>query len=168
MSSKDASHAVFTALQRRAEAGGVRVRSPQSKRAPQEHPAEFSTHHNGKKRTRLDIVLRFDEGADGHEITDHDAVILAHEMGHWRRWLAGMHPSYRSEILETAGASALLYSDPLSLSPDLLAVIYDEERAAWDLGRAELAAVGFENWALFESLQLARLNEYRAALRLLP
>ncbi|HEY4014456.1 MAG TPA: hypothetical protein VGM06_14040 [Polyangiaceae bacterium] len=56
----------------------------------------------------------------------------------------------------------------MSFAADLRRIVYDEERAAWDLGREELEAVGFEDWALFESLKTKRLGEYLQALCVSP
>lgn len=76
-----------------------------------------------------------------------DACVLAHELGHFR--------SDRDGSRTQATYDAQRANQALTRGEKTL--ILEEERAAWRLGREELAALGCTEWAVFDATMIARL-----------
>ncbi len=148
---------IFDALLAKAQARGAHV-LVQTKMGPAEQTGYFNpiTHRSGKVEAVICVRV---VSRDVRIISDvEDAICLAHEMGHHRRWLEKLEPEgYRAVV--DMGQSTWL-TQPLASRQLIVA----EERAAWDLARSELESVGFGDWTAFDADRAALLATYERLL----
>ena len=89
-----------------------------------------------------------------------DACVLAHEFGHFRSLQAGQQSARYHEIIDRPDPGREDGEMGAELSEEDKALVIAEEERAWDYGREELAALGFDHWEVFEQERRRGLEEY--------
>jgi len=91
-----------------------------------------------------------------------ELVILAHEAGHFDSYRAAHHTDDYARAVDAFKGHLATFgqANRSALDPELVAIVFAEERRAWKFARARLEALGFTHWPSFEEHEARGLGFY--------
>lgn len=117
-----------------------------------------------KASVNIDVVVQLGRQ---HEPNDHeDAILLAHEIGHARRYRRNEEdPEYREKCSQDSNIENK--HEAWKNEPEVFRCkVMIEENAAWEYACKFLTEVGFTDWEMFREMRRKATDGYRNGLNL--